>query len=54
MEMHVMVGNLTQSAKSFWTSSKTTDLPPFSVKGSKIVLGEEGPEYTAIAATLKV
>ena len=28
------------------------DLPPFSVKGTAIVLGEEGPEYKKIAAAM--
>ena len=47
-------GEFNPSAKqTFGPPPRPLDLPPFSVKGTSIVLGEEGPEYKAIAATLK-
>ena len=39
--------------QTFGPPPRPLDLPPFSVKGTSIMLGEEGPEYQAIAATLK-
>jgi ubiquinol-cytochrome c reductase iron-sulfur subunit len=47
-------GEFNASAKqTFGPPPRPLDLPPFSVKGTSITLGEEGPEYQAIAATLK-
>ncbi|MDD2292187.1 MAG: ubiquinol-cytochrome c reductase iron-sulfur subunit [Aliarcobacter sp.] len=47
-------GEFNPSAKQvFGPPPRPLDLPPFSVKGTSIMLGEEGPEYQAIAATLK-
>ena len=47
-------GEFNPSAKQvFGPPPRPLDLPPFSVKGTSIMLGEEGPEYLAIAATLK-
>ena len=47
-------GEFNASAKqTFGPPPRPLDLPPFSVKGTSIMLGEEGPEYQAIAATLK-
>ena len=46
--VHVMVENLMQvENKLFGPPPRPLDLPPFSVKGTSIVLGEEGPEYKA-------
>jgi len=36
----------------FGPPPRPLDLPPFSVKGTQIVLGEEGPEYKQIAAAM--
>ena len=48
-------GEFNPSAKQvFGPPPRPLDLPPFSVKGTIITLGEESPEYTTIAATLKV
>jgi ubiquinol-cytochrome c reductase iron-sulfur subunit len=47
-------GEYNASAKqTFGPPPRPLDLPPFSVKGSTIVLGEEGPEYKAIDAAMK-
>ena len=47
-------GEFNASAKqTFGPPPRPLDLPPFSVKGTSIVLGEEGPEYKTIAETLK-
>ena len=47
-------GEFNSSGKEvFGPPPRPLDLPPFSVKGTSIMLGEEGPEYLAIAATLK-
>ena len=47
-------GEFNPSAKQvFGPPPRPLDLPPFSVKGTSIVLGEEGPEYKTIAETLK-
>jgi ubiquinol-cytochrome c reductase iron-sulfur subunit len=47
-------GEFNPSAKQvFGPPPRPFDLPPFSVKGTSIVLGEEGPEYKKIAETLK-
>lgn len=35
--------------ETFGPPPRPLDLPPFSVQGTEIVLGEEGPEYKAIA-----
>ena len=46
-------GEFNASAKqTFGPPPRPLDLPPFSVKGNSIVLGEEGPEYKAIAAAM--
>ncbi|RXJ94362.1 ubiquinol-cytochrome c reductase iron-sulfur subunit [Malaciobacter molluscorum] len=37
----------------FGPPPRPLDLPPFSISGTKIVLGEEGPEYKKIAAAMK-
>lgn len=43
-------GEFNASGKeTFGPPPRPLDLPPFSVKGNSIVLGEEGPEYKAIA-----
>jgi ubiquinol-cytochrome c reductase iron-sulfur subunit len=47
-------GEYNSSAKeTFGPPPRPLDLPQFSVNGSTIVLGEEGPEYKAIAAAMK-
>ncbi len=38
--------------QTFGPPPRPLDLPPFSVKGTSIVLGEEGPEYQKIAAAM--
>ena len=46
-------GEFNASAKqTFGPPPRPLDLPPFSVKVNSIVLGEEGPEYKAIAAAM--
>jgi len=43
-------GEFNPSAEQvFGPPPRPLDLPPFSVKGTSIVLGEEGPEYKTIA-----
>ena len=37
--------------QTFGPPPRPLDLPPFSVKGTSITLGEEGPEYKKIAAS---
>ncbi|MFX4236636.1 ubiquinol-cytochrome c reductase iron-sulfur subunit, partial [Aliarcobacter butzleri] len=47
-------GEFNPSAKNvFEPPPRPLDLPPFEVKGTTIVLGNEVPEYQKIAATLK-
>ena len=47
-------GEFNASAKqTFGPPPRPLDLPPFSVKGTVITFGEEGPEYKAIAAAMK-
>ena len=47
-------GEFNPSGKQvFGPPPRPLDLPSFSVKGTSIVLGEEGPEYKAIAAAMK-
>ncbi|AXX90717.1 ubiquinol-cytochrome c reductase iron-sulfur subunit [Arcobacter suis] len=47
-------GEFNPSAKQvFGPPPRPLDLPPFSVKGTSITLGEEGPEYKAIADAMK-
>ena len=47
-------GEYNSSAKqTFGPPPRPLDLPPFSVKGTSVVLGEEGPEYKKIAESLK-
>lgn len=44
-------GEYNSNAKqTFGPPPRPLDVPPFSVKGTEIVLGEEGPEYKKIAA----
>lgn len=38
--------------QTFGPPPRPLDLPPFSVKGTQIVLGEEGPEYKDIATAM--
>jgi len=38
--------------QTFGPPPRPLDLPPFSVKGTSIVLGEEGPEYKKIATAM--
>ncbi|MGB5793667.1 Rieske 2Fe-2S domain-containing protein [Poseidonibacter sp.] len=46
-------GEFNPSAEQvFGPPPRPLDLPAFSVKGTSIVLGEEGPEYKAIAAAM--
>lgn len=46
-------GEYNSSGKqTFGPPPRPLDLPPFSVKGTAITLGEEGPEYKAIAAAM--
>jgi ubiquinol-cytochrome c reductase iron-sulfur subunit len=46
-------GEFNASGKqTFGPPPRPLDLPPFSVKGTSITLGEEGPEYKAIAAAM--
>jgi ubiquinol-cytochrome c reductase iron-sulfur subunit len=46
-------GEFNPSAKQvFGPPPRPLDLPPFSVKGTTITLGEDGPEYKAIAAAM--
>ncbi len=46
-------GEFDANAKqTFGPPPRPLDLPPFSVKGTSIVLGEEGPEYKKIAAAM--
>ncbi len=46
-------GEFNASGKeTFGPPPRPLDLPPFSVKGTEIVLGEEGPEYKEIAAAM--
>ena len=46
-------GEFNANAKNtFGPPPRPLDLPPFSVKGTTITLGEEGPEYKKIAATM--
>lgn len=40
------------ATQTFGPPPRPLDLPPFSVKGTAIMLGEEGPEYKAIAAAM--
>ncbi|MBU0925094.1 Rieske 2Fe-2S domain-containing protein [bacterium] len=40
------------ATQTFGPPPRPLDLPPFSVKGTAITLGEEGPEYKAIAAAM--
>jgi ubiquinol-cytochrome c reductase iron-sulfur subunit len=47
-------GEYNSSAKeTFGPPPRPLDLPPFSVKGTVLTLGEEGPEYKEIAAAMK-
>ncbi len=47
-------GEFNPSAEQvFGPPPRPLDLPPFSVKGTSIVLGEEGPEYQKIATAMK-
>ena len=47
-------GEFNPSGKQvFGPPPRPLDLPSFSVKGTAITLGEEGPEYKAIAAAMK-
>jgi ubiquinol-cytochrome c reductase iron-sulfur subunit len=39
--------------ETFGPPPRPLDLPPFSIKGSSIVLGEEGPEYKKMMAMAK-
>ncbi|WP_321314107.1 ubiquinol-cytochrome c reductase iron-sulfur subunit N-terminal domain-containing protein [Halarcobacter sp.] len=46
-------GEFNPSAEQvFGPPPRPLDLPPFSVKGTEIVLGEEGPEYKKIATAM--
>ncbi len=46
-------GEFNSSGKqTFGPPPRPLDLPPFSVKGTQIILGEEGPEYKKIAAAM--
>jgi len=46
-------GEFNPSAENiFGPPPRPLDLPPFSLKGTQIVLGEEGPEYKKIAAAM--
>ncbi len=46
-------GEFNSSGKeTFGPPPRPLDLPPFSVKGTDIILGEEGPEYKKIAAAM--
>lgn len=47
-------GEFNASAKNtFGPPPRPFDLPPFSVKGSVITFGEDGPEHKAIATAMK-
>ena len=47
-------GEFNSSGKQiFGPPPRPLDLPPFSVKGTELVLGEEGPEYKKLDAFLK-
>ncbi len=47
-------GEFDYNAKNtFGPPPRPLDLPPFEIKGTTIVLGNEGPEYKKIAETLK-
>lgn len=47
-------GEFNASAQEiFGPPPRPLDLPPFSLEGTKIVLGEEGPQYKKIAAAMK-
>lgn len=47
-------GEYNSSAKeTFGPPPRPLDLPPFSLKGTIITLGEDGPEHQAIAAAMK-
>lgn len=46
-------GEFNPSAENiFGPPPRPLDLPPFNLKGTQIVLGEEGPEYKKIAAAM--
>lgn len=46
-------GEFNPSAEQvFGPPPRPLDLPPFSLKGTEIVLGEEGPEYKQIASAM--
>ncbi|RXJ88534.1 ubiquinol-cytochrome c reductase iron-sulfur subunit [Arcobacter sp. CECT 8983] len=46
-------GEFNASGKQiFGPPPRPLDLPPFAVKGSQLVLGEEGPEYKKIAGAM--
>ena len=46
-------GEFNANAKNtFGPPPRPLDLPPFSVKGTTITLGEEGPEYKKIASSM--
>lgn len=45
-----MVENLTQVENVFGPPPKPLEIPPFKIDGTKLVLGEEGPEYKKMIA----